>query len=103
MLDEGKKLTAFDAMEAAMKLSGMYIVHRTHDFVTFRFSTMLEAVEFEFGKWEGYEIIEKASYRVYLNELTISDSFSDVFQMIENELDRMEEIIKEKRNELQST
>ena len=36
MIIEGRKLTAFDAMEAAINLSEMYITRNTHKVVNFR-------------------------------------------------------------------
>lgn len=95
MIVEGKKITAFDAMEAAMNLSGIYMVHNRKESVTFRYSQPLESVCFEFGKWNGYEFEITKKFCVPLDDLTNGDSFSDVFDMIEKELDRMAELEKE--------
>ena len=95
MIVEGKKLTAFDAMEAAMNLSGIYMVHNRKESVTFRFSQALESVCFEFGKWNDYEFEITKKFCVPLDDSTHGDSFSDVFDMIEKELDRMAELEKE--------
>lgn len=95
MIVEGKKLTAFDAMEAAIRLSETYRANRAKEFVTFHFHGHTEAFEVDFGKFESYECEIIKSFHVYLNELTCGDSFSDVFDMIEKELDRMAEIEKE--------
>ena len=90
MISEGMKLTAFDAMEAAMELSGLYIVNNLHEIANFRYSTDLEAVEFMFCYWkdrEGY--IEKASFTIFLDgETEGGDSFSDLFEFINEEKDR---------------
>ena len=53
MIVEGKKITAFDAMEAAIRLSETYHANRAKEFVNFRFSGIIDAVEFKFGKFEG--------------------------------------------------
>ncbi len=103
MIVEGKKITAFDAMEAVMRLSETYHKNKAKEFASFRFSGITDIVEFHFGKFEGFECEIHNTYFVYLDELTCGDSFSDVFEKIEKELDRMAEIEKEKRNEIQST
>lgn len=95
MIVEGKKLTAFDAMEAAIRLSETYHANRAKEFVTFRFHGNTDTIEFTFGKFEGFECEIIKQYRVYLDELTCGYSFSDVFDMIEKELDRIAEIEKE--------
>ncbi len=96
MIVEGKKLTAFDAMEAVIRLSDIYKANNAKEFVTFRFSGITEAIEVEFGKFEGFECEITKNYKVYLNELTFGDSFSDVFTKIEKEMDKMAKIEKEK-------
>ncbi len=95
MIVEGKKLTAFDAMEAAMRLSGIYMVHNRKESITFRYSQSLESVCFEFGNWNGFDFEITKIFRIPLDDSTAGDSFSDVFNMIEKELDRMAEIEKE--------
>ena len=100
MIVEGKKLTAFDAMEAAMELSGLYLLHRTHEIANFRYSTDLKAVVFDFCYWEDREgYIPKASFTVFLdNETEGGDSFSDVFEFINEEKDRFGGVLKGKVN-----
>lgn len=95
MIVEGKKITAFDAMEAVIRLSETYHANRAKEFVTFYFYGHTEVFECDFGKFEGFECEIIKSFHVYLNELTCGDSFSDVFNMIEKELDRMAELEKE--------
>lgn len=87
MILEGKKLTAFDAMEAAIELSQMYLIRGLHRVVNFRFSQALEAIVFEFGIWEGFEYSVTDDYTVYLNNAKHGgDSFSKVFNKIEEEM-----------------
>lgn len=98
MIVEGKRLTAFDVMEAVMKLSDVYHENGAKEFVSFSFHAITEVLVVNFGRFVGYECDITKTYRVYLDDLTIGDSFSDVFEEIERELDRMSEIKKEKEN-----
>ncbi len=96
MIIEGRKLTAFDAMEAAMNLSEMYIARNTHKVVNFRWSQSMEAVIFEFGKWEGFEFNATDHYAVYLDDTTSAGcTFAEVFNKINEEMGKM---LKEKEN-----
>ncbi len=96
MIVEGKKLTAFDAMEAAMELSGIYLKNGTNEIANFIYSTDMQAVVFYFAHWEDREgYIMKASFTVFLDDETEGgDSFSDVFEFISDELDRFDQPVK---------
>lgn len=98
MIVEGKRLTAFDVMEAVMKLSDVYHENGAKEFVSFKFSGITEILEVNFGRWVGFECDITKMYRVHLDEIIYENSFSDVFEEIEKELDRMSEIKKEKEN-----
>ena len=90
MISEGMKLTAFDAMEATMELSGLYLKNNVHEIANFRYSTDLQAVVFDFYYWvkrEGYN--EKASFTIFLDgETEGGDSFDDLFEFLNTEKDR---------------
>lgn len=98
MIVEGKRLTAFDVMEAVIKLSDVYHENGAKEFVSFKFSGITEILEVNFGRWVGFECDITKMYRVHLDEIIYENSFSDVFEEIEKELDRMSEIKKEKEN-----
>lgn len=98
MIVEGKRLTAFDVMEAVMKLSDVYHENGAKEFVSFSFHGITEAFEVDFGRYVGFECDITKTYRVYLDEMICENSFSDFFEEIERELDRMSEIKKEKEN-----
>lgn len=87
MILEGKKLTAFDAMEEAVKLSELYVLHKTHRTVNFRFSQTLEAITFEFGYWKGFDYELTDRFTIYLDETTVGDTFATLFEKIASEME----------------
>lgn len=90
MIIEGRKLTAFDAMEAAINLSEMYIARNTHKVVNFRWSQSMEAVIFEFGKWEGFDYNSTDHYTVYLDNTTSAgNTFAELFDKLNEEIEKM--------------
>ena len=89
MLNEGKMLTAFDAMEAAMKLSNVYIAHKQKDVINFRYSHSMEAVVFEFGFWKGYEYTIRKSFTIYLDNTPLGQGFGEFFEEVEKETERI--------------
>lgn len=89
MIIEGRKITAFDAMEAAMELSGMYMVRDLKDIVNFRYSQVMEAVVFEFGFWKGFDFVNRKSFVVYLDNTRTGNTFTEVFNEIESEKERI--------------
>ena len=105
MIIEGKKLTAFDAMEAAINLSEAYMAHNTHKTVNFRWSQAMEAVIFEFGYWDKFDFNLTDHYVVYLDKTTrVGNTFKELFEKIVEEQQEIEKIIaKENENEISST
>lgn len=91
MIDEGKKITAFDAMEAVMRLSDLYHLARDKKNVDFRFSSSLNAVFFTFGHWEMFDYIIDKQFEIQIDNFNFGDSFSDLFLFIEKEMDRVVE------------
>lgn len=101
MIIEGRKLTAFDAMEAVLNLSELYIVRNTHKVVDFRYSQPMEAIVFEFGRWKGFDFILTDHYTIYLdNTISAGNTFAEVFDKISEEMKILEE---ERKNEIQGT
>lgn len=95
MLIEGRKLTAFDAMEAAINLSEMYIVRNSKKSVNFRYSHGMEAVVFEFGYWEKYDYVLTGHFTIYLDDtISTGNTFAELFDYISEEI----EMLKEKEN-----
>ena len=100
MIIEGRKLTAFDAMEAAINLSEMYIARNTHKVVNFRWSQSMEAVVFEFGYWEKYDYVLTGHFTIYLDDtISTGNTFAELFDYISEEM----EMLKENENEISST
>lgn len=100
MIIEGRKLTAFDAMEAAINLSEMYIVRNSKKSANFRYSHGMEAVIFEFGYWEKYDYILTGHFTVYLDDtISTGNTFAELFDYISEEM----EMLKENENEISST
>lgn len=90
MIIEGKKLTAFDAMEAAINLSEAYMAHNTHKTVNFRWSQAMEAVIFEFGYWEGFDYNSTDHYTIYLDNTTSAgNTFAELFDKLNEEIEKM--------------
>lgn len=85
MIDEGKKLTAFDAMEAAMELSNIYRKKDKDKFVSFRFSGICESVDFNFGKFDGTGLKDRVDITVFFED-DDEETFADVFRKIEEEM-----------------
>lgn len=85
MIDEGKKLTAFDAMEAAMELSNIYHQKDKEKFVNFRFSSICEGIVFNFGRFEGNALKDPVYITVYFDG-DEEETFADVFKKIEEEM-----------------
>lgn len=93
MIDEGKKLTAFDAMEAAMRLSDMYHLTKDREDVDFRFNSTCTGnmMVFTFGHWEMFDYIIDKQFEIQIDNFNFGDSFSDLFLFIEKEMDRVVE------------
>lgn len=85
MIDEGKKLTAFDAMEAAMELSNIYHQKDKEKFVNFRFSGICEGIIFNFGRYQGTTLKDTVDITVYFED-DEEETFADVFKKIEEEM-----------------
>lgn len=101
MIIEGRKLTAFDAMEAAINLSEMYIARNTHKVVNFRWSQSMEAVVFEFGKWEKFDFNLTDHYTIYLDAtISAGNTFAELFAKLNEEIETM---LKENEDEISST
>ena len=99
MIVEGKKITAFDAMEATINLSESYIKLNTHKTVNFRWSQSMEAVVFEFGYWDKFDFNITDHYTIYLdNTITAGNTFKDLFEKITEECDWINSILEEKEN-----
>lgn len=97
MIDEGRKVTVFGAMEAAMHVSDLYKLHDPKSYVNFRFTSFGEAVLFDFGYQEGREYKTKAEFTIQLNpkiEAEESDYFCELFEMLNEEMDRFEPDIR---------
>lgn len=90
MIVEGKKLTAFDLMEACVNLSDAYKVNNPRKFVNFRFSGIRNALNIDFGEWNGFEIVNESIFSIQLDDLSIGNSFSEVFLKIEKEMEELE-------------
>lgn len=102
MILEGKKLTAFDAIEAAMQLSDMYREHNVNKSISCAFYGRIPCVDFFVHDYADNSADSTIRISVYLDDVTYGDSFSDVFTMIENEMDKITGDKKEKANEIQS-
>ena len=89
MIDEGKKNTAFDAMEAAIELSNIYRKKDKDKFVCFRFSSICESVDFNFGKFDVKDIKDPVNITVYFDG-DEEETFADVFKKIEEEMELYE-------------
>ena len=96
MIVEGKKLTAFDAMEAVMNLSDMYEANNSKKTVSFRFSGTLNTMEFYFSEWGLFDLTTNSHFYVHLDNMTSGDNFLDVFEVIQKEMDEMAKIEKER-------
>lgn len=98
MILEGRKLTAFDAMEAVMSLSELYMSRHTHKSVDFRYSQPMEAIVFQFGRWKGFDFILTDNFVIYLdNTISAGNTFKELFDKINEEIETLE---KERKNEL---
>ena len=101
MIIEGRKLTAFDAMEAAINLSEMYIVKNSKKSVNFRYSHGMEAVIFEFGYWEKYDYVLTGHFTIYLDDtISTGNTFAEFFAKLNEEI---ETLLKENEKEISST
>ena len=105
MIDEGMKLTVFDAMEAVMELSDIYHKYDPDCYCTFRFTGIMEAVGFYFGKSGRFSRETRCEITVFLDGKTeakkddendCEQSLDYLFKFINFEKDRLEPIKKEK-------
>ena len=92
MIIEGRKLTAFDAMEAAINLSEMYIICESKKSINFRYSHGMEAVVFEFGYWEKYDYVLTGHFTIYLDDtISTGNTFAELFDYISEEMEMLKE------------
>ena len=96
MILEGKKLTAFDAMEAAMQLSDMYHEHNVNKFISCWFCGRIPCLDFFVHDYADNSADSTIYISVNLDDVSYGDSFSDVFTIIENEMDEITGDKKEK-------
>ncbi len=89
MILEGKKLTAFDAMEAAMQLSDMYHEHNVNKSITCSFHGRIPCFDLFIYDWEDDSADSTIHILVHLDDASYGNSFSDVFTMIESEMDKI--------------
>ncbi|MBR5202670.1 MAG: hypothetical protein IKW45_05345 [Clostridia bacterium] len=92
MINEGMKLTAFDAMEAAMELNQLYTIFNTHDVCNFRYVQESERLHFSFYNSDKGDLFNVVTFSVPLDDSNPddeADTFSDVFKKIGEEKDKM--------------
>lgn len=89
MIDEGKKNTAFDLLDAAMELSDLCHKYDVKKSVTIDYHGHYEAFDVTIYDWSRKkkpEIIDNAT--IYL-DTDIGDSFEKAFAMIEKEMEEI--------------
>ena len=72
-------------MEAAVELSNIYRKKDKDKFVSFRFSSICESIDFHFGKFYGTDIKDCVDITVYFDG-DEEETFADVFKKIEEEM-----------------
>ena len=90
MIIEGKKNTAFDLMDAAMKLSDLYHKNNETKSISVYYSGSCEDIDVNiFDDCRGRRKI-LSSVTVYIDEKDWGGTFEEAFEMIEKELEQYE-------------
>lgn len=92
MINEGKKITAFDLLEAAMALSDVYHKNNANRSVTVLFNGNCESLYIDIYEWDIKrtkitKILESAT--IYL-DVNYGDTFEKAFDIINKEMEQYE-------------
>lgn len=88
MIVEGKKLSAFDVIEAAMKLSDAYKEKKINKSITVSYYGNVDSFDLNIYSWDNRgkpHPIKKCC--IYLDDVSYGDTFEKAFEIISKEME----------------